>query len=110
MTPLLPFFAGLAAGAAAVSALRSERARDALSAAGDRLRTVASDAENSARAAARSGLALLHRAPVAPESQAPAEVAPEAAPARKPAAPKRAPKAAKPRRAARKTAPTTNKA
>lgn len=62
MTPLLPFITGLAVGAAAISVLRSERTRGALNATGTRLRSAASAAEDSMRAAAQSGLALLHGA------------------------------------------------
>ncbi|GAB1394454.1 hypothetical protein MASR1M60_26180 [Rhodocyclaceae bacterium] len=61
MIPLLPFAAGLVAGAAAVSALRSERAKIVLDATGTHLRGAAASAETQVRAAAKSGLALLHR-------------------------------------------------
>ncbi|OGS91250.1 MAG: hypothetical protein A2Z95_01980 [Gallionellales bacterium GWA2_60_18] len=105
MIPLLPFFAGLAAGAAAVSALRSERAKRALNETGSRLRTVASGAENSVRAAARSGIALLHRPDSAAEAPAPA-AAKKSAKVKTPAV--RKPAAAKP--AASKRVSRTTKA
>lgn len=123
MMPLLPFIAGLFAGAAAVSALRSERARSVMNDTGARLRSAVSEAESGVRAAARSGLDRLRRASpdtaTAPaEAPAPAEKAtPETAPAqetkpaRKPArarkrasppAAEAAAAAAKPKRAPRK--------
>lgn len=100
--PLLPFIAGLAAGAAAVTALRSERARAALNATGTHLSSV--------RQAAQSGLDKFRRpAAEAPAAEVPAAAEPAVKPARtrKPAAPKaaaepaakRAPRAAKPSKA-----------
>lgn len=92
MIPLLPFVAGLVAGAAAVSALRSERAKAALNETGSRLRSAAATAESGVRAAAQSGLALVRRTvaeKAAPEAK-PARSAKAKKPARKPAAAKAA--------------------
>ncbi len=80
MIPLLPFVAGLFAGVAAVSALRSDRARSVIDDTGTLLRSAVSDAESGVRAAAQSGLAMLRRSPTSTagaEETAPA--APEAA-------------------------------
>ena len=106
MIPLLPFIAGLAAGAAAVSALRSERARGALSETGTCLRTAANKAEDGVRAAAQSGLALLRRVPDEESAVAPLDE-PTAEPPVKPAAASAAAK-----RAAKKpaTKPAANSA
>ncbi len=97
MIPLLPFFAGVVVGAAALSALRSERTRTALNQTGARLRTAASEAESGVRAAAQSGLALLRgtvtetptraKSAVKRSTKKPAAEKPVA-----PAAPKRAPR------------------
>ncbi len=57
MMPMLPFVAGLIAGAAAVSALRGERVRAMVDDAGAHLRGAMDQAES----AARSGLVLLQR-------------------------------------------------
>lgn len=81
MLPLLPFAAGLVAGAAAVSMLRSERARAGLAQAQDALRS-----------ATESGLAALKRSSATVKQgfsagEAPAQTAAEAA---APAAPKAA--------------------
>lgn len=104
MIPLLPFVAGLVVGAAALSALRSKRARQTLNDTGARLRGAAHTAEEGVRAAARSGLTLLRgtaaeaaaekplKAPAKAKAAArkkPAAAKPAAA---KPAAPKRAPR------------------
>jgi len=88
MIPLLPFIAGLAVGAAAISALRSERTKRALNETGTHLRKAASAAESKVRAATQSGLAMLHR-PSAPTDVAPAtKPAPEKKTRRKSAATK----------------------
>lgn len=66
----LPFIAGLIAGAAAVSALRSERGRALANDTGARLRSAYDDAESGVRSAARSGFDMLRGATskfVAPE-------------------------------------------
>ncbi len=81
MMPLLPFVAGLVAGAAVISALRSERARSVLDDTGSRLRTVVSEAESGVRAAAESGLAMLRRS--APQTE-PTGAAETASPANEP--------------------------
>lgn len=98
MIPLLPFVAGLVVGAAALSALRSERTRKTLNETGTRLRSAAHTAEEGVRSAARSGLTLLHGASAAekPAREKPAakRTAKKAA-AGKSAAPKRAPRKAK---------------
>jgi hypothetical protein len=92
MLPLLPFIAGLAVGAVAISALRSERTKSALNETGSRLRKAANAAEDKVRAATQSGLAMLHRSS-APTDEAPAtKPAPEKKPPRKPAAAKTAAK------------------
>jgi hypothetical protein len=57
MMPMLPFVAGLIAGAAAVTALRGERVRAMVDDAGAHLRGAMDQAES----AARSGLVLLQR-------------------------------------------------
>lgn len=90
MMPVLPFLAGLVAGAVVVKSLRSETARTAMNDAGARLRTVYDKAESGVRAATRAGLDRLRGAkagdePVAvPDAAAPAPKKPR--PARKPAA------------------------
>lgn len=81
MIPLLPFIAGLVAGAAALSALRTDRAKTALNQTGIRLRAAASEVESSVRTVAQSGLSKLRSAPVA---EAPAKAA-KPARTRKPA-------------------------
>lgn len=58
----LPFIAGLIAGAAAVSALRSERGRALVNDTGARLRTAYDDAESGVRTATRSGFDMLRGA------------------------------------------------
>lgn len=98
MLPLLPFAAGLFAGAAAIGLLRSERARAALN-----------RAEDSLRSAGKSGLAAARRAPAATTQQAAAAQAPAASlakpkPARKAPRRKAAAKPATPRGVARKSA------
>jgi len=106
MIPLLPFFAGIVVGAAALSALRSERTRQTLNETGARLRGAARSAEESVRAATCSGLSLLRGATTEDPAGKPTEEAPaktkaatkrtakKAAAARpaKPAAAKRAPR------------------
>lgn len=97
MIPLLPFVAGLVVGAAVLSALRSERARQTLNDTGARLRGAAHTAEEGVRAATRSGLALLRGATAEKPVKAPAKAKPLAKrtakkPAAKAAAPKRAPR------------------
>jgi hypothetical protein len=101
MIPLLPFVAGLVVGAAALSALRSERTRKTLNETGARLRGAAHTAEEGVRAAARSGLTLLRGAAAEKPVKAPARAKPAAKKpaAARPAAPKRAPRKAKPRKA-----------
>jgi hypothetical protein len=88
---VLPFIAGLIAGAAAVSALRSERGRSLVNDTGARLRTACGEAASGVRAAARSGIDLLRGA-----------TARAATPAQEPIAPSektaRTKKAAKPAR------------
>lgn len=93
MIPLLPFVAGLAIGAAAVSALRSKRAREALDHTGARLRGALDEAQSSVRAATRSGISLLRRSAgadaattVAPEAGAGKAKAPSKPPRRRTAA------------------------
>jgi len=81
MMPLLPFIAGLFAGAAVISALRSERARSVLDDTGSRLRMAVSEAENGVRVAAESGLAMLRRS--APQTE-PTGAAETATPANEP--------------------------
>lgn len=56
MIPTLPFILGLVAGAAAVSALRSERGRALLRSSAQQLRQTYEQAESQVGAAARSGL------------------------------------------------------
>jgi len=56
MIPALPFILGLVAGAAAVSALRSERGRALLGSSAQQLRQTYEQAESQVGAAARSGL------------------------------------------------------
>lgn len=98
MIPLLPFFAGIAVGAAALSALRSERTRQTLNETGARLCAAAHTAEDGVRAAACSGLTLLRGATAGKPTGAPAKA--KAATKRtakkptvaKPVAPKRAPR------------------
>ncbi|MDD3529657.1 MAG: hypothetical protein PHS77_07240 [Gallionellaceae bacterium] len=91
MMPVLPFLAGLMAGAMVVKSLRSEKARTAMNDAGARLRTVYDEAESGVRAATRAGLDRLRGAKAGAEPAAePAAAAPAAAPkkprpARKPA-------------------------
>jgi hypothetical protein len=98
MLNVLPFVAGLIAGAAAVTALRGERARSMMSETGERLRAVYGEAQSGVRAAARAGFDFL-RAPASAPEPAPAPEADVEAPAEPPpAAPK--PK----RRAAKRTA------
>ncbi|MBA4253339.1 MAG: hypothetical protein C0441_05310 [Comamonadaceae bacterium] len=103
MTPFLPFIVGLFAGAAAVSAARSERARVVFNDSGTRLRQGLEQADAVVRAAASSSWERLYPAPctdaaaqAAPSSDAaPAAPQPEAPPATlEPAAPS----PAKPRR------------
>ena len=112
----LPFIVGLIAGVAAVTALRSERARAAMNETGARLRTAVDDAESGARAAVQAGLGVFRRAPgessaapEAPVESAPAAAVPEQPVAAKPArtrkragqaapVPDLEPAAAKPRR------------
>lgn len=109
MIQILPFVAGLVVGAAAISALRSERARQTMDSAGARLRSAAHVAEDGVRAAAQSGLALWRGATV-PATVAETPAAPPAEPAAAPAKPRRSarkpaaqaaakPKAAAPRQA-----------
>lgn len=98
MLPLLPFAAGLFAGAAAIGLLRSERARAAINL-----------AEDSLRSAGKSGLAAIRRMPAATTQQAAAAQATAASPAKpKPArkAPRRTAAAAPatPRSGTRKSA------
>lgn len=93
MLPLLPFAAGLFAGAAAIGLLRSERARAALN-----------RAEDSLRSAGKSGLAAARRAPAATTQQAAAAQAPAASLAKPKPARKAAAKPATPRGVARKSA------
>lgn len=78
----LPFIVGLIAGVAAVTALRSERARAAMNETGARLRTAVDDAESGARAAVQAGLGVFRRAPgeATAAPAAPADPAPAAAP------------------------------
>jgi acetylornithine/succinyldiaminopimelate/putrescine aminotransferase len=102
MIPLLPFFAGIFVGAAALSVLRSERARQMLNDTGARLRKAASTTEENLRATARSGLGLLRGAAAEISAEKQTETLPEAKPttkqtvrkpvAARPAAPKRAPR------------------
>lgn len=103
MIPLLPFVAGLVVGAAALSALRSERARQTLNDTGARLRGAAHTAEEGVRAAARSGLTLLRGTAAEAAAEKPLKAPAKAKVARKkpaaakpaaaqPAAPKRAPR------------------
>lgn len=125
MMPLLPFVAGLFAGAAAVSALRSEHARSMIDDTGSRLRAAVNDAESSVRTAAQSGLAMLRRSSpetaVGDEESAVAAASPRKAPAKKPvrarksaspppAAPTAPAAKAKPRRAPRKPKPAETEA
>jgi hypothetical protein len=92
MTPVLPFAAGLIAGAAVVGLLRSQYARESLSKVG----TAVKEASEPALAAVkRSAESLRHRFGAE-------EAAPEAAPKKK-AAPRKKKPAAK--RAPRKAAP-----
>jgi len=99
MIPLLPFVAGLVVGAATLSALRSERARQTLNDNGARLRGAAHTAEEVVCAAARSGLTLLRGTAAKYSAEKPLKAPAKAKPvARKkpvavrPAAPKRAPR------------------
>jgi len=126
MLNALPFVAGLIAGAAAVSALRGERARSVLQDTGARLHTAYDEAQSGARAAARSGFDLMRGCtttpapavevesaveaesaappkPVKPARKSAAKTASAKAAAAKPAAAK--PVAAKARRAPRKAKP-----
>ncbi len=96
MLNVLPFVAGLVAGAAVVSALRGERARSVMQDTGARLRAVYDEAESGVRTVARSGFDLLRGVQPAPagEAESAASVPPAVAPpattpakrARKPAA------------------------
>lgn len=118
MLPLLPFAAGLLAGAVSVKLLRSDKTRDGLNAAKTRLRAATVSGLNKlehSTAAVRERLASADEAPAAPAAEAAAGVEPPASapaaqasaseqttakaaaakPRRKPAAAKRA-KAAKP--------------
>lgn len=103
MLPILPFAAGLIAGAAAVGLLRSERAR-----------AEAAKLQEGLREAGESGLSALRRSATALRQRfaAPAETPPQAAPdeaaaASKPKAPRKkaAAKPAKPRASKRKVPP-----
>ena len=93
MMPLMPFIAGLFAGAATVSALRSERARSVMNDTGSRLCSAVNEAESGVRTAARAGLDKLRCAspeaaaePAANPAEAPeAAASPQAAPVSKPA-------------------------
>lgn len=114
MMPVLPFLAGLVAGAVVVKSLRSEKARTAMNDAGARLRSAFDEAESGVRAATRAGLDRLRGAmpgePSAamPEDAEPAPVQKKPRPARKtaaraePAAQPAEAKAARPVRAPRK--------
>lgn len=119
MLPLLPFAAGLLAGAVSVKLLRSDKTRDGLNAAKSRLRAATVSGLNKlehSTAAVRERLASADEAPAAPAAEASAAAASVEQPApaaqafasekatapaastkprRKPAAAKRA-KAAKP--------------
>lgn len=118
MLNVLPFVAGLIAGAAAVSALRGERARSVMQDTGARLRSAYDGAESGVRTAARSGFDLLRGVKPAPAGEAESSVSatPAAAPAkraRKPAARKAAtakPAAVKPAVAKAKAARAPRKA
>jgi len=79
MLNVLPFVAGLIVGAAAVSALRGERARSVLQDTGARLRTAYDEAQSGVRTAARSGFDLMRGLTSA---SAPAVEAEPAAPAK----------------------------
>lgn len=83
MIPLLPFVAGFVVGAAALSALRSERARQTLNDTGARLRGAAHTVEEGVRAAARSGLTLLRGAAAEAAAEKPLEAPTKAKAARK---------------------------
>lgn len=93
MLPLLPFAAGLFAGAAAIGLLRSERARVAL----DRT-------QHKLRSAGKSGLAAVGPAPAATAQGTPAASAAKPRPARKAARRTPAAKPATPRGGTRKPA------
>ncbi|MBM4180191.1 MAG: hypothetical protein FJ209_01375 [Betaproteobacteria bacterium] len=113
MLNVLPFVAGLIAGAAAVSAMRGERARSVLQDTGARLRTAYDEAQSGVRTAARSGFDLMRgltsaSAPaVEAESAAPAK---PVKPARKPAARKSVAKAASAKAASAKATTAKPKA
>lgn len=94
MLNVLPFVAGLIAGAAAVSALRGERARSVMQDTGARLRSAYDSAESGVRTAARSGFDLLRGVKPAPAGEA--ESAAAATPAAAPAKRARKPATAKP--------------
>lgn len=103
MTPFLPFVVGLFAGAAAVSAARSERARAVFNDSGTRLRQGLEQADAAVRAAASSSWERLCPAPCtdAAAQTAPSPDAATAAPQpeAQPATPEpAAPSPAKPRR------------
>lgn len=85
MIPLLPFIAGLVAGAGALSILRSERTRQTLHEASQRLRTAAQTAEERVRSVTRSGQAVWHGATQSPADETPdvEEIAKAAAPPKK---------------------------
>jgi hypothetical protein len=90
MIHVLPFVAGLIAGAAAVAALRSERGHALVDESGARLRAACGEAGAGVRAAARSGIDLLRsataRAPTpAKEDAAPGDHVAQAEKATKPA-------------------------
>jgi hypothetical protein len=80
MTPFLPFVVGLFAGAAAVSAARSERARAVFNDSGTRLRQGLEQADAAVRAAASSSWERLRPAPCT-DAAAQAAPSPDAAPA-----------------------------
>lgn len=86
MLNVLPFVAGLIAGAATVSVLRSERTHAALQATSAHLRTAYEEAQSGVRTAARSGLDRMRglASPPAPAVEAePAAAAEPEKPARR---------------------------
>jgi len=107
MLPLLPFIAGLAVGAVAISALRSERTKSALNETGTRLRKAANAAEDKVRAATKSGLAMLHRSPTPTEVPSAKKPTPEKKPPRKPTATKTTAKSPAAKTAAKPTVSKT---
>ncbi len=113
MLNVLPFVAGLIAGAAAVSAMRGERARSVLQDTGARLRSAYDEAQSGVRTAARSGFDLMRGLACEPAPAAEAEPAAPAKPvkpARKPAAKTASAKTASAKPAAAKPAAAKAKA